>query len=118
MLEFTINLVTPDNGEQFAVELANATLTNIEGFQADDADLTITINRTDLEQTMMGVKTLETQIADGTAKVDGDTSIIGKLASTLGVFTADFEILPGTKGGSVEEDLSPYEVGTIELQGE
>jgi linear primary-alkylsulfatase len=43
--EFTINLVTPDNGEKYLVELSNATLTNIEGYQADDADLTITIKR-------------------------------------------------------------------------
>ena len=33
-LRFTINLVTPDNGEKFIVELENATLTNIAGFQA------------------------------------------------------------------------------------
>jgi alkyl sulfatase BDS1-like metallo-beta-lactamase superfamily hydrolase len=117
-IEFTVNLVTPDNGEKFVIELANATLTNIEGFKADDADLTITIDRTDLEQTMMGVKSLETQIADGTAKVEGDVGIIGKLAGMLAVFTPDFEILPGTKGSDVAEDLSPYEVGTIELRGE
>ena len=68
-MRFTINLVTPDNGEKFLIELENATLTNIQGFQADKPDLTLTINRTDLEQTMMGAKTLEAQIKDGTAKV-------------------------------------------------
>ena len=71
-MRFTINLVTPDNGEKFIVEMENATLTNIAGFQADKPDLTLTINRSDLEQTMMGAKTLEAQIADGTAKVEGD----------------------------------------------
>ncbi len=116
-MEFTINLVTPDIGEKYVVELSDSTLTNIEGFQANDADLTITINRTDLEQTMMGVKSLEAQVADGTAKVEGDTSIIGKLASTLAVFTP-FEMLPGTMrdGGAAERD--PYEVGDVELRGE
>ena len=34
-LQFTINLITPDNGEKFIVELSNATLTNIEGFLAE-----------------------------------------------------------------------------------
>jgi alkyl sulfatase BDS1-like metallo-beta-lactamase superfamily hydrolase len=58
-LRFNINLITPDNGEKFIVELENATLTNITGFQAPDPDLTLTINRSDLEQTMMGLKTLE-----------------------------------------------------------
>ena len=33
-MRFTINLVTPDNGEKYLVELSNATLTNIEGEQA------------------------------------------------------------------------------------
>ncbi len=32
-LHFKVNLVTPDNGEKYIVELSNATLTNIEGFQ-------------------------------------------------------------------------------------
>ena len=40
-MEFTINLVTPDNGEKYLVELSNASLSNIERFQADNADLTI-----------------------------------------------------------------------------
>ena len=65
-LRFTINLITPDNGEKFLVEMENATLTNIAGFQAEKPDLTLTIKRSDLEQTMMGAKTLEAQIADGT----------------------------------------------------
>src|SRR5262245_55536442 len=37
--------------------------------RAKNPDLILTINRSDLEQTMMGVKTLEARIADGTAKV-------------------------------------------------
>ncbi|MBW2670042.1 MAG: MBL fold metallo-hydrolase, partial [Deltaproteobacteria bacterium] len=44
-VEFVINLITPDNAEEYVVELSNATLTNIKGFQAKDADLTITIDR-------------------------------------------------------------------------
>jgi alkyl sulfatase BDS1-like metallo-beta-lactamase superfamily hydrolase len=117
-MAFTINLITPDNGEKFIVELSNATLTNIEGFQAEDADLTITINRTDLEPVMMGVKKLEAQIADGTAKVEGDTSIIAKLASTLVVFDPRFEILPGTAARPTEENLKDYEVGPVNVSGE
>ena len=40
-MRFTINLVTPDNGEKFLVELENATHTNIKGFLADKPDLTL-----------------------------------------------------------------------------
>lgn len=96
-MRFTMNLITPDNGEKFVIELENATLTNLQGFLSAKPDLTLTINRKDLEQTMMGVKTLEAQIKDGTAKVEGDVSILAKLAATMVDFDPSFEIMPGTK---------------------
>jgi alkyl sulfatase BDS1-like metallo-beta-lactamase superfamily hydrolase len=96
-LRFTINLITPDNGERFIVELENATLTNIRGFAAAKPDLTLTINRSDLEQTMMGAKTLEAQLADGTAKVQGNVATLQQLASLMVDFDPRFEIMPGTK---------------------
>ncbi len=95
--------------EKFVVELENATLTNMEGFLADSPDLTITINRSDLEQTMMGAKTLESQIADGTAKLEGDASVLKKLASTMVDFDPRFEIMPGTKARETElAKANPY----------
>jgi alkyl sulfatase BDS1-like metallo-beta-lactamase superfamily hydrolase len=117
-MEFTVNLITPDNGEKFLIELSNATLNNIEGFLADDPDLTITINRSDLEMVMMGAKKMEAQIADGTAKVEGNTAILEQLASTLVVFDPRFEILPGTQAPATEEDLNDYEYGPFEVMGE
>jgi alkyl sulfatase BDS1-like metallo-beta-lactamase superfamily hydrolase len=109
-MRFTINLVTPDNGEQFIVELENPTLTNIKGFQAAKPDLSLTINRSDLEQTMMGAKTLDVQIADGTAKVQGDPNILKQLASTIVDFDPRFEIMPGTKARGTEvAKADPYE---------
>jgi alkyl sulfatase BDS1-like metallo-beta-lactamase superfamily hydrolase len=108
-LRFTINLITPDNGEQFLVELENATLTNIKGFLADKPDLTLTINRTDLEQTMMGAKTLEAQIKDGTAKVQGNVGILKQLAALMVDFDPRFEIMPGTKLRTEIAKRNPYE---------
>ena len=109
-MKFTMNLITPDNGEKFVIELNNATLSNLPGFLAEKPDLTLTINRADLEQTMMGVKPLEAQIKDGTAKVEGDITILAKLAKTMVDFDPLFEVLPGTKrkpAALVEAD--PYE---------
>jgi len=117
-MEFTINLVTPDNGEQFVIELSNATLTNIQGYQAEDADLTLTIPRLGLGQAMMGAKSLQDQIDDGTAKVEGDAGVLKQLASTLVRFELGFEILPGTKGPSPREDLNDFEVGPLGVSGE
>ncbi len=101
-MRYTINLITPDNGEKYLVELENATLTNIEGFQADKADLTLTINRSDLEQTMMGLKTFEQQIAEGTAKATGDAGILKKIAAIMVDFDPRFEIMPGTLARKAE----------------
>ena len=95
-LEFTMNLVTPDNNEKYIVELSNATLTNIEGFLADDADLSITINRTDLDLVMMGMKSLAEMVNDGTAKLEGNAEVLEQAAQALTVFKQEFEILPGT----------------------
>ncbi|MBE9549582.1 MAG: MBL fold metallo-hydrolase, partial [Proteobacteria bacterium] len=111
--EFTINLITPDNGEKYIVELSNATLTNIEGYLAEDADLTITINRSDLEQVMMGIKPLTEQIEDGTAQTEGDLGVLKQLASAMIEFDLFFEVLPGTKGPSAEGELNPFEVGEV-----
>ena len=109
-MRFTINLITPDNDEKFLVELENATLTNVKGFLARNPNLTLTINRSDLDQTMMGAKTLEAQIADGTAKVEGDAGILKQLASTMVDFDPRFEIMPGTKSRSNEVvKADPYE---------
>ncbi|MCZ6835661.1 MAG: MBL fold metallo-hydrolase [Planctomycetota bacterium] len=113
---FTINLVTPDNGERFLIELSNETLTNIEGYQADDADLTITIDRSDLEQVMMGVKSLADQFADGTAKFQGDLGVLDQLASMMVQFEIGFEILPGTKGrGGEKEKKNPFEIDVTSI---
>ncbi|MGL4527663.1 MAG: alkyl/aryl-sulfatase, partial [Aestuariivirga sp.] len=111
-LRFTMNLITPDNGEKFIVELENATLTNIQGFLADKPDLTLTINRADLEQTMMGAKSLEDQIKDGTAKVEGDPTILAKLAATMVDFDPRFEVMPGTRQTAEVTAADPFEALT------
>jgi alkyl sulfatase BDS1-like metallo-beta-lactamase superfamily hydrolase len=115
-LRFTINLITPDNGENFIIEMENATLTNIEGFQASNPDLTLILNRSDLEQTMLGRTTLQSLIEKGVAKASGDVSLIVKIAALMVDFDPTFEIMPGTKAPSVKvtvlEDLES-EVGAL-----
>ena len=109
-LRFTMNLITPDNGEKFIVELENATLTNIQGLLAANADLTLTINRSDLGADHDGSKTLEAQIADGTAKVEGNPGILKQLAAMMVEFDPRFEIMPGTKAKATEvAKVDPYE---------
>jgi alkyl sulfatase BDS1-like metallo-beta-lactamase superfamily hydrolase len=104
-----INFVTPDNGEKFVVELSNGTLTNIRGQQAKHPTLTITVNRTDLEQVMMGKTSFDDLIAGSKAKLDGDRRPYDLLKGSLVQFDMGFEILPGTKARTETQRMSPFE---------
>jgi len=106
---FKINLMTPDNGEQFVVELSNGTLTNIEGYQAEDADLTITIDREDLEGTMMGAVTFDEQITSGKAKLTGNRDVYEQLKTMLVHFDLGFEMMPGTGSEDLTPEQKPFE---------
>ena len=110
---FTINLVTPDNGEKFLVELSNSALTNIKGQQAKKPALTITVNRSDLERVMGGAATFDQLIKEGKATFEGDRKPFDLLRSALVRFTSDFELLPGTKpvkAPALPAKKDPFEV--------
>ncbi|MCO5123036.1 MAG: MBL fold metallo-hydrolase [Rhizobacter sp.] len=109
-LRFTINLVTPDNGEKYLVEMSNATLTNIKGQQAKNADLTITLNRSDLNMVMMGVTSFDDLIKAGKARFEGDRKPFDQLRGLMVAFTPDFEILPGTAPRASAKGLKAFEM--------
>ena len=109
-VKFVINLVTPDNGEQYTVEMSNATLTTINGYQAKNPDLTITVNRADLNQVMMGLASFDDLIKVGKAKFEGNRAGFEQLRAILVPFTPDFEILPGTAAKKPTQAPKPFEV--------
>jgi len=109
-IKFTINLVTPDNGEQFIVEMSNSTLTTIKGFQAQKPDLTVTVNRADLNQVMMGAASFDDLIKADKARFDGNRAGFDQLRSILVPFTPDFEILPGTAPKQRADVPKPFEM--------
>jgi len=109
-LHFAINLVTPDNGERYAIELSNATLTSIKGEQAKEPDLTITVDRADLNQVMMGTATFDDLLAAGKARFEGEREPFDQLRSLMVRFTPDFEILPGTAAQAPTQAPEPFEV--------
>ncbi len=59
---------------------SNATLTNIKGFQAPKPDLTVTVNRADLNRVMMGVATFDQLADEGKARFEGDRTVIAQAA--------------------------------------
>ncbi len=111
-MSFVINLVTPDNGEKYLVEMSNATLTNIAGVQSKNPDLTITVDRADLNAVMMGTSTFDDLIGSGKAKFAGNRKPFDQLRSLLVTFTPDFEILPGTAAAkaTAAPDANPFDV--------
>lgn len=96
-LQFVINFVTPDTGEMLVVEMSNSTLTNIVGYQSDNADATIRMNRSDLVPVIAGQATLASQLMAGRGQVSGNQAVLQQLASALVEFDPAFEIMPGTK---------------------
>ena len=96
-MAFVINFVLPDTGGRYVLELSNSTLTNIVGVQAANPDLTVTINRADLEPVMMQRATFASQVAAGRAKLEGNPQVLEQLAGCLVQFDQFFEIMPGTK---------------------
>jgi len=109
-MRFVINLATPDNGEKFIIEMSNATLTTIKGFQAPKPDLTVTVDRADLNLVMMGQASFDDLIAAGKAKFCGNRTGFDQLRSILVPFTPDFEILPGTAPQQHANPPKPFEV--------
>lgn len=114
---FTINLITPDNGEKYAIELSNSTLTNIKGYQVDKPDLTITLNRADLNTIMMGKATFDDLIKQGKAKFDGNREPFDLLRNSMVRFAMDFEVIPGTGGKRLAQPTGdPFEVVPPSIQ--
>lgn len=96
-LGFTINLITPDNDERFAIELSNSALTSLPGQQAEKADLTVTVKRADIDRVLMKQTSMDQLIAEGSMKLDGNPKPLALLKSLVVPFDPTFEIMPGTK---------------------
>ncbi len=111
---FVINFITPDNDEKYLVELSNSALTNIGGVTSDKADLTITMDRSDLNAVMMGEVSFDDQIKAGKAKLKGDRKPFDELKAMLTTFTMEFELLPGTLPGkaSTPAKTNPFKQAT------
>ena len=95
-MQFLINFITPDTGQRFVIEMSGGTLTNIEGYLADNADATVTMNRTDLDTVIMGQATLASLLQAGIGSIEGNQGVLLQLASVLVEFSPGFEVMPGT----------------------
>jgi len=95
-MNFTINFSSPDTQQNFVVEMSGGTLSNIEGYLSDEADVTITMDRSDLETVIMGQETLGSQLQAGVGTLAGNQAVLLQLSSVLVIFDSSFEVMPGT----------------------
>jgi linear primary-alkylsulfatase len=115
-MQFVINLVHPDIDEKFVLEMSNATFTNIKGQQSAKPDLTITVNRSDMNTVMMGKASFDDLITNGQAKLDGDSKVFDQLKSVLGQFSPTFEMVPITKQDNVlSTKLNAFEAQMVNV---
>jgi alkyl sulfatase BDS1-like metallo-beta-lactamase superfamily hydrolase len=91
------------------IELVHGTLTNIQGHTAPDAQLSLTLNRSDLSNVMSGADTFEAMVGAGKVTVEGDLSVLGQLAGMMGSFDPLFEIMPGTKARAEADEGASLE---------
>jgi len=90
---FTINMVFPDRDETFLLELKNSHLNNIAGIQADEPDVTVTINRRDLDLMLIKQQTFVQLVQSGAMKFNGNGQVFGQLLSMMDEFPFWFNIV-------------------------
>jgi len=120
-MRFTINLSLPDIDERYLIEMSNATLTNIPGRQAENPDLTMVLNRSDLETMMAAAADLDSMISSGKVKLDGNLKVLADLRSVVVEFNPAFQLMPGTVAGqslTKSAQANPFEQPEPELLGE
>lgn len=97
-VDYTINFVLPDVNEKFLVELENAHLNNLKGIQSDKPDMTLTLNRSELNQVLMGKTTIQQLTKEGKATIEGNAKALTDIAGMLDNFEFWFNIIePKTK---------------------
>lgn len=91
--ELTINMVFPDQEETFLLELKHGNLNNIIGIQSDRADVTVTVNRRDLDLLLTQQKSMADLVAAGAFQFSGDPQKFFALLQMLDEFDFWFDIV-------------------------
>lgn len=91
--QFIINIQLPDTQEQFVIELNNAHLNNLANTQSEHADLTLTLNRADLDLLLMKQADFKRLLESNKASFKGDIQKFALLISLIDNFDYWFEIV-------------------------
>ncbi|WP_076408121.1 alkyl/aryl-sulfatase [Shewanella sp. UCD-KL12] len=104
---FTLNVVIPDLKEIHFVEMSNGNLNNGLVTEVKQADATLTINKADVTQILLGNASLAELSKTGKASISGDPEVLNKLKAASVEFDTSFEIVPRPAKGS-EVDANFY----------
>ncbi|WP_193163758.1 alkyl/aryl-sulfatase [Microbulbifer hainanensis] len=90
---FSINFVLPDRKETYLLELDNSHLNNIAGVQSKEADLTVTIDRSDLDLLFTKQKSFPELVKSGALKLDGNQQVFVQLMTMMDDFPFWFNVV-------------------------
>ncbi|MDO6581542.1 alkyl sulfatase C-terminal domain-containing protein [Photobacterium sp. 2_MG-2023] len=90
--KLTLNFVFPDRDERYLLELENSHLNNIKGQQSDNADVTITINRSDMDNMLIKQQSFQQLLQDGKVTTQGNVQAFGQLMGMMDEFPFWFKI--------------------------
>jgi alkyl sulfatase BDS1-like metallo-beta-lactamase superfamily hydrolase len=89
----TLNLDFPDTKEKYVLALRNGALNHRPNIQDKDADATITMTRTALNQIVLGETSLDKEISSGNVKVQGQKEALSQFLALLDKFEFWFNIV-------------------------
>lgn len=91
--QFKINVIFPDRKEKFLLELKNAHLNNIENVQDKHADLTVTMDRKDLNLLLLKQQSFQQLAQSGKIQLEGNAQVFGQLLMMMDEFPFWFNIV-------------------------
>jgi alkyl sulfatase BDS1-like metallo-beta-lactamase superfamily hydrolase len=91
--KITLNLIFPDTKDKYVLSLENGALSHTPNAQSKEADATVAIPRTVLNDIVLGVTTLDKDIESGRVSVEGKKEAVSELVALLDKYDFWFNIV-------------------------
>ncbi len=91
---FTLNVVVKYSEDVYFVEMSNGNLNNIQVKKPHKADATLTIDKMDFLDVLLGQASFDSLIESKKSSLSGDTKVLNKLVASLAKVDSDFAIVP------------------------
>lgn len=91
--QITMNLVFTDTDEQLVLFVSNGALSHSPDRQAPDADATLTMARSELNEIILGASTVDDAVSSGRGELAGSSDAVSDLLSLFDTFDFWFNIV-------------------------